>query len=136
MILFGLHRWRGESGKKYWFNITLTDNGLPQEGGIYVFVKRSFIFFLTPLYVGKAASLNNRLLGHEKWGKAWWDFGATERHVAKFKTEDQRRKVEEDLIRGLKPKMNYMLVPRHENDAPRNKQLLKKWLDRRFWMGS
>ncbi len=133
MIIFGFHRWRGESGRKYWFNITLTDNGLPSDPGIYVFVRRSFIFWLKPLYVGKAASLSNRLRNHEKWPKAWWQLGATERHVARFKTETERRRVEEDLIRGLKPMMNDMLIPRGMNDAPNDAKLLRKWKIRRFW---
>lgn len=133
MLLFGFHRWRGETGRKYWFNITLTDKGLPQGGGIYVFVKRSFIFWLTPLYVGKAASLSGRLIGHEKWGRAWWELGATERHVAKFSSEEERRRVEEDLIRGLQPVMNDMLVPRGINDAPVDAKLARKWNTKRFW---
>lgn len=135
MFLFGLHRWRGETGKKYWFNITLTDNGLPKEPGIYIFVRRYFVFWLKPLYVGKAASLSGRLKGHEKWGKAWWQLGATERHVARFKTETERRRVEEDLIRGLHPPMNNILIPRGENDAPNDETLLKKWKLKRFWFG-
>lgn len=136
MILFGLHRWRGESGKRYWFNITLTDKGLPKDGGIYVFVRRHYIFWLQPLYVGKAASLKGRLIGHERWAEAWWRRGATERHIATFKTEAERRRVEEDLIRGLKPVMNGMLVPRSTDDAPNDAKLNKKWKRRNFWHGT
>lgn len=135
MLLFGFHRWKGESGRKYWFNVTLTDQGVPASGGIYVFVRRRFIFFLTPLYVGKASNLRSRLTGHEKWGDAWWLHGATERHVAKFSTETQRRRVEEDLVRGLKPKMNNMLVPRHAADAPNDAKLRRKWAFRRAILG-
>ncbi|MFC7290098.1 GIY-YIG nuclease family protein [Hirschia litorea] len=133
MLIFGLHRWRGETGKKYWFNITLTDKGLPSDPGIYIFVRRYFVFWLKPLYVGKAASLSGRLKGHEKWGRAWWQLGATERHVARFKSEAERRRVEEDLIRGLKPVMNDVHIPRHAFDAPNDKKLLKKWNMRHFW---
>ena len=82
IMFFGKHFWRGESGRRYLFKCALTKNGIPDDsGGIYVFVKRSFAFFLQPLYVGKAANLRGRLVGHEKWGKAWWILGATERHV-------------------------------------------------------
>jgi hypothetical protein len=72
MLFFGPHSWRGESGRRYRFKCVLTKQGLPPEGvgGIYVFVRRRFAFFLEPLYVGKAADLRSRLLGHEKWGRA------------------------------------------------------------------
>ena len=131
-LFFGIHFWRGESGKRYLFNCALTKNGIPDDsGGIYIFVKRHFAFFLQPLYVGKAANLRGRLLGHEKWGKAWWILGATERHVMRMGSEAERRMVEEDLIRGLKPRMNDVQMPRSENDAPNTPQLRKSWVWRR-----
>lgn len=132
MIFFGKHSWRGETGKRYMFNCALTKHGIPSDsGGIYVFVRRRFAFFLEPLYVGKAANLRGRLLGHEKWGKAWWILGATERHVMRVPTETERRLIEEDLIRGLKPEMNDMQVPRCEDDAPTTPELRRKWKFRR-----
>jgi hypothetical protein len=114
MFLFGWRFWRGESGKRYRFKITLTKNGLPRDdiGGIYVFVRRRFVFFLEPVYVGKAHSLRSRLIGHEKWGRAYWYYGATERHLYyPIVEEADRRAVEEDLIRGLKPPMNDVAIP-------------------------
>ena len=71
MFLFGAHTWRGESGARYRFKCALTKAGLPDHGGIYVMVRRRYVFFLEALYVGKAASLRSRLLGHEKWGRAY-----------------------------------------------------------------
>ncbi len=135
MLVFGWHRWKGESGRRYRFNITLTDKGLPSDGGVYVFVRRRFAFFLTPLYAGKAASLKRRLIRHEKWGAAWWSNGATERHVMKIANENDRRRVEEDLVRELHPIMNTALVPRHRNDAPNDKRLRRKWKMRRWFLG-
>jgi hypothetical protein len=114
MFLFGAHSWRGESGRRYRFRTVLTKDGLPREdvGGIYVFVRRRFVFFLEALYVGKAHDLRNRLLGHEKWPRAFWYYGATERHVLEpIKEEADRRAVEADLIRGLKPRMNDVEIP-------------------------
>lgn len=132
MIFFGLHSWRGESGRRYMFRCALTKKGIPDDsGGIYVFVRRRFAFFLEALYVGKAANLRSRLLGHEKWGKAWWILGATERHVMRIRSEEERRMIEEDLIRGLKPRMNDVMMPRAENDAPNTPELRRKWLWRR-----
>ena len=131
-LFFGIHFWRGESGRRYLFNCALTKNGIPDDcGGIYIFVKRHFAFFLQPLYVGKAANLRGRLLGHEKWGKAWWILGATERHVLRIGSENERRMIEEDLIRGLKPRMNDVQMPRHENDAPNTPRLRRSWIWRR-----
>ncbi|MEZ5937455.1 MAG: GIY-YIG nuclease family protein [Hyphomonadaceae bacterium] len=132
MIFYGLHRWRGESGRRYMFRSVLTKHGIPDDsGGIYVFVRRRLAFFLEPLYVGKAANLRSRLLGHEKWGTAWWVLGATERHIMRVETEEERRKIEEDLIRGLRPRMNDIQIPRSENDAPNTPALRRKWEWRR-----
>jgi hypothetical protein len=132
MMFYGRHSWRGESGKRYAFKCALTKRGIPDDsGGIYVFVKRRFAFFLHPLYVGKAANLRGRLLGHEKWGKAWWILGATERHVLRVSSEAERRMIEEDLIRGLKPRMNDVQMPRSEDDAPNTPQLRRGWIWRR-----
>ncbi len=132
MMFFGLHSWRGESGRRYMFRCALTKGGIPDDsGGIYVFVRRRYAFFLQPLYVGKAANLRSRLVGHEKWGDAWWFKGATERHVMRIKSEEERRIVEEDLIRGLKPRMNDIHMPRSVNDAPNSGRLKKEWTWRR-----
>jgi hypothetical protein len=132
MFFFGKHTWRGESGERYSFNCALTRHGIPNDsGGIYVFVRRRYAFFLQALYVGKAANLRGRLIGHEKWGKAWWILGATERHVMRVSTETQRRQIEEDLIRDLRPRMNDMQVPRCEDDAPTTPALRRKWEFRR-----
>jgi hypothetical protein len=139
MLLFGWHVWRGESGARYRFKITLTKNGLPEMGGVYVFVRRRFVFLMEPLYVGKAVSLKGRLVGHEKWGRAFWYYGATERHVIRVKEERERQIIEEDLVRGLKPRMNDLLIPRSARDLPTHDALRKKWIDRnwmKLWLGA
>ena len=133
LLLFKFHRWKGESRSRYLFRIKLTDNNLPDEGGIYIFVRRHFIFWLEPLYVGKAANLKKRLLRHERWAEAWWSKGATERHVKCIKTERDRQKIEEDLIRRLKPVMNRQLRPRSSEDGPKNENLYKQWIRRIYW---
>ena len=135
IIPFGLHRWRGESGRAYWFNITLTHNGIPDTAGIYVFVRRRYFFFLEPLYVGKATSFRSRVIGHERWSEAWWARGATERHFMRCKNARDRSRVEEDLIRGLKPKMNTVYIPKGPNDAPNNPRLARWWAFKRRLSG-
>jgi hypothetical protein len=132
MMLFGRHSWYGESGRRYVFQCALTKNGIPNDsGGIYIFVRRYFVFFLKALYVGKAANLRSRLLGHEKWGKAWWILGATERYTMRNGSETERRMIEEDLIRQLRPKMNDIMMPRSEDDAPNTPELRRSWIWRR-----
>jgi hypothetical protein len=114
MFFFGTKTWKGESGRAYKFRCVLSKKGLPPEGtgGIYVFVRRRWAFLMEPLYVGKAHDLRNRLLGHEKWGRAYWYYGATERYVlGPIRDEADRRRVEEDLIRKLKPRMNDVAIP-------------------------
>ncbi len=124
MFLFGAHSWRGKSGQSYRFKCVLTKKGLPPEGvgGIYVFVRRRWVFFLEALYVGKAADLRSRLMGHEKWGRAYWYYGATERYVlGPIRDEVDRRRVEEDLIKSLKPRMNDMEIPLAEVAKPKRR---------------
>jgi hypothetical protein len=111
MFLFDHKIWRGESGRIYRFKITLTRKGVPDYGGVYIFVRRRFVFFLKAIYVGKATNFRERLFGHEKFAKAVFDYGVTERHVYNIATEHDRAAVEEDLIRALKPPMNDMMMP-------------------------
>jgi hypothetical protein len=122
MFFFGAHSWRGESGRRYRFKCVLTKKGLPPAGvgGIYLFVRRRWAFFLEPLYVGKAHDLRARLMGLEKWARAYWYYGATERYVlGPIRDEVDRRRIEEDLIRGLKPRMNDMEIPEAKAARPR-----------------
>ncbi len=122
MFFFGAHSWRGASGRRYRFKCVLTKAGLPPGGvgGIYVFVRRRFGFWLEPLYVGKATDLRSRLMGHVKWSRADWYYGATERYVlGPIRDEVDRRRIEEDLIKGLKPRMNDMEIPQARAARPR-----------------
>ncbi len=132
MFLFGAHSWRGESGRRYRFKCVLTKKGLPEEGvgGIYVFVRRRWAFYLEPLYVGKAHDLRNRLMGHEKWPRAYWFYGATERYIlGPIRDEVDRRRIEEDLIRGLKPRMNDMEIPQAKRAAPPRRAAVARLFD-------
>ncbi|MBA3069591.1 MAG: GIY-YIG nuclease family protein [Hyphomonas sp.] len=132
-FIFGWHVWQGETGERYKFKITLTRKGIPEGGGIYIFVRRRFGFFLFPLYVGKATELRSRLYGHERWWEAWWKRGATERHVLPVRNGTDRARIEEDLIRRYQPRMNDMLVPRGQLDAPSNAKLRRVWRWRQWW---
>jgi hypothetical protein len=132
-FIFGWHVWRGETGAGYRFKITLTRKGIPEGSGVYIFVRRRFGFFLQPLYIGKATNFRSRLYGHERWWEAWWKRGATERHVLLVRTSSDRARIEEDLIRRYQPRMNDMLIPRGELDAPANARLRRSWHWRQWW---
>ncbi|MES1203470.1 MAG: GIY-YIG nuclease family protein [Pseudomonadota bacterium] len=127
MFLFDHKIWRGDSGRLYRFKITLTRKGIPDYGGVYIFVRRRFVFFLKAIYVGKATNFRERLYGHEKFAKAVYNYGVTERHVYNIATEHDRAAVEEDLIRALKPKMNDVMLPRSEADGAVHKPVPFGW---------
>lgn len=138
MFFFGSHTWRGESGRRYRFKCVLTKKDLPDAGvgGIYVFVRRRWAFLLEPLYVGKAHDLRNRLLGHEKWPRAFWYYGATERYVlGPIRDEADRRRIEEDLIRSLKPRMNDMEIPQAKEARPKRSAAAARAFDLGASMG-
>lgn len=131
MTLFGWHVWRGETGQRHRFRITRKIPDLPKDPGIYVMVRRRAFFWRVPVYIGKAASLRDRLDDHEKWYKAFYKYKATERHYLCVATEDERQRIEEDMIRNYTPIMNDMLIPRDDDDAPNHRKLRKRWLKQR-----
>jgi len=130
MLIFGRQNWYGETGRRYSFKITKTDDQIPKGGGVYIFVKRRFLFWPKALYVGKAANFKSRLIGHERWIEASQKRGATERHI--FITNDRKKqaRIEENIIRHLKPPMNNVHVPRGRKDAPNDKRLRRGWKPR------
>lgn len=139
MFFFGKHTWRGESGQRYKLKCVLDKNGMPPAGvgGIYVFVRRHWAFFLQPLYVGKAHDIRNRLLGHEKWGRAYWYYGATERYILHPVPEEiDRQRIEEDLIKGLMPPMNDAEMGSADpKQNARRDAMLKRWFEFRGLRG-
>ncbi len=134
MIPYGWHVWRGESNRRYRFKITKTLAALPDAGGIYVMVRRTCFFFLSPVYIGKASNLHGRHSKHERWEEARRK-GASERHYLCIRSENKRQEAEEDLIRYYKPKLNGMLVPRSAKDGPNNARLAKGWMSAEEYWG-
>ena len=134
MIPYGWHVWRGETSRRYRFKITKSIEALPDAGGIYVKVRRTAFFFLKPIYIGKASNLQSRLDGHERWDEARKK-GASERHYLCIRSENKRQKIEEDLIRRYKPKLNNMLKPRSAEDAPNHASLRKGWMSAKEYYG-
>lgn len=127
MIPYGWHVWRGETSARYRFKIVKSKENLPDAGGIYVMVRRTLFFFLSPVYIGKASNLHGRHNDHERWPEARKK-GASERHFMCIRSESERQRIEEDLIRHYKPKLNNMLKPRSSEDAPNNARLARNWM--------
>ena len=90
-------------------------------------VKRSWLLFLKPVYIGKASNLQSRLIGHERWDEARKK-GARERHFLCVRSEDKRQRIEEDLIRKHKPKLNSIHMPKDHCDAPNHRDLKRRWM--------
>ncbi len=133
MIPYGWHKWRGETGNRWRFKITKKVEALPDAGGIYVMVKRTCFFFLSPVYIGKASNLLRRHSEHERWAEAKKK-GASERHYLCVRSESKRQRIEEDMIRRYKPKLNRMLTPRSSEDAPNHKDLKRGWMSaKQYW---
>jgi hypothetical protein len=106
---------RRRAASRYRFKCVLTKQGLPPEGvgGIYVFVRRRWAFFLEAALCRQGRRPALAPDGPREMGpRAYWYYGATERYVlGPIRDEVDRRRVEEDLIRGLKPRMNDMEIP-------------------------
>ena len=134
MIPYGWHVWRGETSQRYRFKITKSLDALPDAGGIYVMVRRTLFFWLKPIYIGKAANLRDRHSDHERWPEARRK-GASERHYMCVSKESDRQRIEEDLIRNYRPKLNGMLVPRNSEDGPNNHRLAKGWMSAKEYYG-
>lgn len=134
MIPYGWHVWRGETSARYRFKITKKVKDLPDAGGIYVMVRRTLFFFLSPVYIGKASNLQGRHTDHERWPEARKK-GASERHFMCIRSESERQRIEEDLIRHYKPKLNSMLKPRGSEDAPNHAKLRSGWMSAREYYG-
>jgi hypothetical protein len=126
MIFKKKYFWRGESNELYRFSICHSVDDVPTYSGIYVFARRRFIFFIKPLYVGKARNLWQRIDGHDRWLDAQ-NKGANEIHI-RHADEVKLDRIEEDIIRFLKPKLNNIHIPRGDLDAPNHKKLRSKWM--------
>ena len=127
MIFSGRHSWRGETGEAWRFSIAVKDEDIPDAGGIYVMVKRNWFFQRRAVYIGKASNLRSRLIGHERWPEAK-KIGATRRHYLCVRSENKRRRIEEDLIRHYKPQLNDILKPKDACDAPNHSALKRRWM--------
>ena len=59
-------KWRGASGQKYKYWIYLIGVNFKDEPGNYIYAKETEPRHWSPLYIGQASSLRDRLADHEK----------------------------------------------------------------------
>lgn len=79
-----------------------------EAGGIYAFCAFDGVRVYTPLYIGKASNLRQRMSSHEKWPSAY-KLGAC--HVLAFaeQSDSKRSFLEYMLIRQFNPPLNTQL---------------------------
>ena len=92
----------------YTFNVHTPIANFLDVAGIYIFAGLNQKNLWVPLYVGQAASLSNRLSGHEKWPQAV-RLGATHIHAMAVQRQADRDHVEEHLIKRWQPTLNSQL---------------------------
>ena len=99
----------GASDSKYSFDIYSTDTDFKESwGGVYAFTNRyknADDINHTVIYIGKTVKFNQRLDGHEKWDEIK-KAGGNCLCILKIDKESEMLKIEEDLIKGQKPKLN------------------------------
>lgn len=100
------HNWRGLSGRWYQVEIRSLHSQWHEVPAIYFFARPCENGYWTPLYIGQASNLKQRLSGHEDLPKAL-RLGAT--HIHGFVAPSNvvaRRAMEADLINNLNPLLN------------------------------
>lgn len=104
--------WTGKSGRKYAYWFLDIKDGIKDEGGNYLFVKRTATNQLVMLYAGQADSLKARLPNHERLADAR-RAGATDIMAHTTPNGETARLAEEkDLIQQWNPVLNT-----HHNQA-------------------
>jgi len=73
--------------------------------GIYMFCRQEQNNSYTPVYIGQAASLKDRLPQHEQWNPAVQK-GASTVHAAIVSSQDDRDLFERQLIQQFQPILN------------------------------
>jgi excinuclease UvrABC nuclease subunit len=100
--------WDGTSGSTYSFEILEQGNSAANKPGIYIFVKAARNTY-TPLYIGEAKDMHDRLTGHEKLPLAEQS-GLNQIHLMLAPADQEaRRAIESDLITRWAPPLNQSL---------------------------
>lgn len=97
--------WFAPDGRKLSFHVLQHDATWNDISGVYMFCRIESPSTYIPLYIGKAASLKDRLPLHEQWNPAVRK-GASIVLAAVVRFEQDRCYFEENLIRDFQPELN------------------------------
>lgn len=110
MAQFGTVSFTGKKGS-YSFKAYTIPQEIPNEGGIYVFgIHNVTPNTITPVYIGKAKSFEDRFYDHHK-KECIIKAGANCICLMNVTGEEQRTKIEEDLLEAYATKCNEKLNP-------------------------
>lgn len=97
--------WKGQSGKRYTYNVWSTNGTWNDVPGNYIFARRTTNGWVAA-YIGQTKSFKTRLPRHEEWTCAKRN-GATHVHARVNRGGEAARKTEEkDLVARYKPPCN------------------------------
>ena len=97
--------WAAPDGRKLQFGVYDHGGNWLDVSGVYMFCRREANGTYTPLYIGQASSLKDRLPQHEQWSPAVRK-GADSVHVAVLSSQADRDYFEPALIQHFQPELN------------------------------
>lgn len=97
--------WQSPNGTILSFGVYQHSSGWNDVSGIYMFCRQEQNGSYTPIYIGQAASLKDRLPQHEQWYPAVQK-GASTVHAAVVPLRDDRDLFEKQLIQQFQPPLN------------------------------
>lgn len=97
--------WQSPTGPVLSFGVYHHSSGWNDVSGIYMFCRQEHDGSYTPVYIGQAASLKDRLPQHEQWNRAVQK-GASTVHAAVVPSQDDRDAFEKELIQQYQPILN------------------------------
>ena len=100
-----LINWQAPDGCTLHFGVYQHEGQWNHVSGIYMFCRQESNGSYTPIYIGKAASLKDRLPLHEQWNPAVRK-GAGSVHAAVVPQERDRDYFERCLIQEFGPELN------------------------------
>ncbi|SRR6266498_650429 len=94
--------------RKHQFSIHRHGDNWNAVAGVYIFCGINEQGQWSPLYIGQAESLAQRIPNHDRW-RAAAQLGATHIHALVVPDEATRAEVEAELIRAYQPRLNIRL---------------------------
>lgn len=92
----------------YEFFVYVPETTWNNVSGIYIFAGLNFENQWIPYYIGQCDSFQSRIPSHEKWDRAR-SLGATHIHARNVPLQEDRDRIEEELILAYRPTLNDQL---------------------------